>query len=236
MEKKSSLDILKQIYKERQAHKLKMKKDAIVYHYDDDGMVRDPYTIKQIAIDCISGDISRLKDIAPECTINGVSPKEYEIFQKDNGLAEKFKDIENRLLDKMTEKDLIKLIGSIYNDDANPNDTLKEAAIRYRNRSLTPKMWELYDKYRNIEDKIPSVWETYEKAGIELAIDIRDEWNIEDPELIRVISLMDIRVRGLDLVNHINPMLSFCGLYPEKMKQFNIPPEDQFENWDENEK
>jgi hypothetical protein len=31
---------------------------------------------------------------------------------------------------------------------------------------------EILEKYSNIEDKIPSVWPDYEKAGIELGQDI----------------------------------------------------------------
>jgi hypothetical protein len=94
-------------------------------------------------------------------------------------------------------------------------------------KSLTEK--EISEKYSNIEDKIPSVWEDFEKAGIELAQDLIDVWDISDAELIRVIALVGIRVRRndrrIDLSNHVNPMLMYHGLYPEIMKTFKIKPE-----------
>lgn len=36
---------------------------------------------------------------------------------------------------------------------------------------------EITEKYRNIEDKIPSVWTDYKSAGIELAQDIAFHWD-----------------------------------------------------------
>lgn len=96
------------------------------------------------------------------------------------------------------------------------------------NKNLS--MQKLIEKYSNIEDKIPSVWSDYEKAGIELAQDIAFEWDIKDPELIRVISLVEMRmvVTGkpkFGLGEHIYQPFAFVGLYPERIKTFNIKPE-----------
>jgi hypothetical protein len=84
-----------------------------------------------------------------------------------------------------------------------------------RRKELTED--ELAKKYENIEDKIPSVWSTYEVAGRELANDLCYTWNVSNGELIRVIALMEIRVRHLKISQHINPMFAFAGLYPERM-------------------
>lgn len=84
---------------------------------------------------------------------------------------------------------------------------------------------EIIKKYSNIEDKIPSVWETYEEAGIELAQDLVYTWDIQNTELIRVISLVSGRVKGLKITQHIDPMFSFAGLYPEIQKVYNILPD-----------
>lgn len=91
-------------------------------------------------------------------------------------------------------------------------------------------MTEIVKKYANIEDKIPSIWPDYEKAGIELAQDIAFEWDIKDSELIRVISLIEMRMAGMGkpkfgLSEHIYQPFAFAGLYPERMKTFNIKPE-----------
>jgi hypothetical protein len=96
---------------------------------------------------------------------------------------------------------------------------------------------EISEKYADIEDKIPSIWKTYEEAGINLAKDLLEngpfsnfeKWGVCDGELIRVISLLMIRVPSLDLSGHINQMFAFAGLYPERMKAFNIVP-DKLEN------
>lgn len=84
---------------------------------------------------------------------------------------------------------------------------------------------EIVTKYANIEDKIPTVWPTWEEAGVNLAQDIYDKWDIREGELIRVIALMGIRVNGLKLYDHINPMFSFTGLYPEMQRSYNIHPD-----------
>ena len=77
---------------------------------------------------------------------------------------------------------------------------------------------------------IPSVWSDYEKAGIELSQDIVFEWDIKDSEMIRVIALIEMRVAGMGrpkfgLSEHIYTPFAFAGLYPEKMKVFDIKPD-----------
>lgn len=84
---------------------------------------------------------------------------------------------------------------------------------------------ELTEKYSNIEDKIPSIWKTYEDAGVNLAQDIAFTWDIRSGELIRVIALMEIRVNGLKVSQHIDSRFAYAGLYPEKMRAFNILPD-----------
>ena len=84
---------------------------------------------------------------------------------------------------------------------------------------------EIQEKYRDIEDKIPSVWPDYEKAGVELAQDIVYHWNIQEGELIRVIALVEIKVPGLNITQHIDNRFAFAGLYPFKMKHFT--PDDK---------
>ena len=90
---------------------------------------------------------------------------------------------------------------------------------------------ELKNKYSDIEGKIPSVWPDYEKAAIEISQDFYTEWDIKDSELIRVLSLVDTRIAGMgkpsfNLSKHVHPMFSFAGLYPERMKSFNILPDN----------
>jgi hypothetical protein len=90
---------------------------------------------------------------------------------------------------------------------------------------------EIKKKYENIEDKIPSVWPDYEKAAIEIAQDVATEWDIKDPEMIRVLALVDRRIAGMgkpsfNLSKHIYAPFAFAGLYPERMKTFNILPEN----------
>jgi len=84
---------------------------------------------------------------------------------------------------------------------------------------------EVAAKYANIEDKIPSVWSTWEEAGVNLAQDMYNKWDVSDGELIRVISLMGIMVKGMKLYDHINPMFSFTGLYPHVQRTYNIQPD-----------
>jgi len=88
---------------------------------------------------------------------------------------------------------------------------------------------EIIEKYSSIEDKIPSVFEDYKKAGYCLAQDLislpnGEMWDISDTELIRVISLIGIK-GGPNLYEHINPMFAFAGLYPERIKSYNVNPE-----------
>ena len=85
---------------------------------------------------------------------------------------------------------------------------------------------EITEKYRNIEDKIPSVWSDYKSAGIELSQDIVFHWNIKSSELIRVIALMEIRIPEFHQNQHIDNRFAFAGLYPERMKTFDIKPDD----------
>jgi hypothetical protein len=81
-------------------------------------------------------------------------------------------------------------------------------------------------KYSNIEDKIPFVWKTYEEAGIELAQDLSyGHWDVSSGELYRVISLVSLRVRDLKITHHLDPQFAFMGLYPERMKRFDIDPD-----------
>ena len=87
---------------------------------------------------------------------------------------------------------------------------------------------EIREKYCDIEDKIPSIFEDYKKAGYSLARDIMSlpddkMWDISDVELIRVISLIGIK-GGPKLYEHINPMYAFAGLYPDRMKTYNVNP------------
>jgi hypothetical protein len=86
-------------------------------------------------------------------------------------------------------------------------------------------------KYSGIEANIPSVWSDYEQAGIELARDVVDLWDIKDPEMIRVLCLVDLRVAGmgkpsLGLSKHVYAPFSFAGLYPEMQKSHNHYPTD----------
>ena len=84
---------------------------------------------------------------------------------------------------------------------------------------------QLVEKYRNIEDKIPAKWESYEKAGIELAQDLSfGHWDIRESELYRVICLIETRVPGLRIHQHCDPNFSFMGLYPHIQKSYNILP------------
>ena len=85
---------------------------------------------------------------------------------------------------------------------------------------------DLEAKYSNIEDKIPSVWKTYEEAGIELAQDLSfGHWDINSSELYRVISLVSLRVRDLKITQHLDPQFGFMGLYPERMKGHDVFPD-----------
>jgi hypothetical protein len=90
-------------------------------------------------------------------------------------------------------------------------------------KELTEK--ELTEKYSNIEYKIPSVWKTYEEAGINLAQDLAFTWDVSNGELIRVIALMEIRCKGLNINHHIDQRYSYAGLYPHIMKSFDILPD-----------
>ena len=84
---------------------------------------------------------------------------------------------------------------------------------------------EINEKYSQIEDKIPSKQESHEKAAIELAQDIVYEWNITEPELYRVISLLASYTK-IDLTTHLDYKFGFMGLYPNVIKTFNIKPDE----------
>ena len=79
-------------------------------------------------------------------------------------------------------------------------------------------------KYSNIEDKIPSVWKTYEDAAFELSEDIAYEYNISNHELIRVISLIEtiIGKNNFNFTDRILQSHLFTGLYPNTIKAINI--------------
>ena len=89
---------------------------------------------------------------------------------------------------------------------------------------------EISYKYENIESKIPLIWKDWEAAGVSLAQDLWDKWDIKNSELIRVISLVGIRVKtstgkSLNLSDHIDSKFAFAGLYPSVEKIYNVFPE-----------
>jgi len=94
-----------------------------------------------------------------------------------------------------------------------------------KNKNNELSVLELALKYGSIESKIPSIWPTYETAGIELAQDLLYHWSISHSELIRVIALLETRVVGLKLSQHIDNRFAFAGLYPHIMSPLNIKPE-----------
>lgn len=51
-----------------------------------------------------------------------------------------------------------------------------------------------------VETLLKTKYENIEKAGVELAQDIYDTWDITDLELIRVISLLEIKVCQISLL------------------------------------
>lgn len=82
-------------------------------------------------------------------------------------------------------------------------------------------------KYSNIEEMVPSVWPDYERVAIDLAQDVATLWDIKDPEIIRVLALVDMRVAGMGLPSfrlseHIHTPFAFAGLYPNVMKTYDI--------------
>ena len=83
---------------------------------------------------------------------------------------------------------------------------------------------EIHTQFSNIEEKIPSVFSSYEEAGTQLAQALIEHWNISDNEIIRVIALIGIHT-NIDLSNHTNSMFAFAGLYPTIQKLYNIKPE-----------
>ena len=86
---------------------------------------------------------------------------------------------------------------------------------------------QLKEKYKDIEDKVPSVWKTYNEAAIEMAQDLSfGHWDIQDGEIIRVISVLQSYGR-VKISQHIDPQFAFAGLYPHVMKSFNIDPREE---------
>lgn len=79
-------------------------------------------------------------------------------------------------------------------------------------------------KYSNIEDKIPSVWKTYEDAAFELSQDIAYEYDISNRELIRVIALIEtiIGKNNFNFTDRILQSHLFAGLYQNIIKPINI--------------
>lgn len=88
---------------------------------------------------------------------------------------------------------------------------------------------QLVEKYKNIEDKIPSVWKNWFECRKELEYDIVYTWNINNSELYRNISLVGLRTYPTlsteSLYSHLDFRFSYMGLYPEIQKSFNIKPE-----------
>lgn len=87
------------------------------------------------------------------------------------------------------------------------------------------KVLMLLAKYGNIENKVPSSWKTYEDAAIELADEIKDIWDIDNAEVIRVISFLDRFNKGANMSRHIDQRFEFAGLYPDVMRSFKINPD-----------
>jgi hypothetical protein len=83
---------------------------------------------------------------------------------------------------------------------------------------------EVTTKYYDIEDKIPSVYDSWETVGVNLSRDIANLEDIISPELIRVISILNNR-KIVDLTHKIKREFMFIGLYPEKQKTLNIFPD-----------
>jgi hypothetical protein len=77
-------------------------------------------------------------------------------------------------------------------------------------------------KYENIEDKIPTIWKSYEEAGRELAQDLFIHWDITEPEIYRVVCLIEMRVLGLRITQHLDRRFAYMGLYPQKIYGENV--------------
>ena len=83
---------------------------------------------------------------------------------------------------------------------------------------------EITAKYYDIEDKIPSVFDSWETVGVNLSRDIANLEDIISVELIRVISILNNR-KIVDLTHKIKREFMFIGLYPNKQKALNIFPD-----------
>jgi len=82
--------------------------------------------------------------------------------------------------------------------------------------------WKLpqFEQFYDIEEKVPSIWSTWEEAGIACAQAIAFTWDIKDAELIHSIAIISYRVPGLKITKHVDPMLSFAMLYPAVMVKY----------------
>ena len=87
--------------------------------------------------------------------------------------------------------------------------------------------YEVSQKYYRIEDKIPSVWKTYQDIGCQLLVDLLNLPSVSDLELARVIVVSNYT--NINLRSHINPKIpSFALLYPHVHKPIlfkNMSPE-----------
>jgi len=105
---------------------------------------------------------------------------------------------------------------------------VEEAIYDYLTRSrkeFTDTEVEAAKKYSGIEDKIPFIWKDWEEAANSLARDIAMLNPISEPELIRVISSVGMRVKWFDETWRIHKMMTFAALYPEVMRTFDIKPD-----------
>lgn len=86
---------------------------------------------------------------------------------------------------------------------------------------------QLKEKYSQIEDKVPFIWTSYKEAALSLAQDLTFHWDITEPELYRVISLLS-QHSPVDISQHLDQKYAYMGLYPNIQKTHNILPEADF--------
>jgi hypothetical protein len=91
---------------------------------------------------------------------------------------------------------------------------------------------EVTTKYYDIEDKIPSVYDSWETVGVNLSRDIANLEDIISAELIRIIAILKNK-HICDLTHKIKREFLFIGLYPEKQKVHNILPDRPIVEMDE---
>jgi len=80
-------------------------------------------------------------------------------------------------------------------------------------------------EYSNIEDKIPEHFISLKFAATKLAQDLIDHWDIENPELIRVIALLETQNTNVKISQHIKKGCEVAGLYPHIINKHNIYPD-----------